>query len=208
MPYQDEKGHFTTKENDGGPCKHESPDEEPKAKKAIRGGKYLIGDREVTRDEWDAHDGPEEEMDVTTDEDFEIERFDAEGDLAEIYARFDEWKEKGTEETAKALVDSIADHASKEKQMDFAERWEKGASPDEIEEWISDNLGERPERDGEPVEEPKDEPEGEEKEPPEEEEKPAEGEKPKEAEIDMEKYVDGLSDDERKALIDLLWRRK
>ena len=73
MPYQDEKGHFTTRENDGGPCKHESPDGEPKAKKTIRGGKYLIGDREVTRDEWDAHDGPDEEMDVTTDEDFEID---------------------------------------------------------------------------------------------------------------------------------------
>ena len=73
MPYQDEKGHFTTRENDGGPCKHESPDDEPKQKKTIRGGKYLIGDREVTRDEWDAHDGPDEEMDATTDEDFEIE---------------------------------------------------------------------------------------------------------------------------------------
>ena len=72
MPYQDEKGHFTTRENDGGPCNHESPDGEPKAKKTIRGGRYLIGDREVTRDEWDAHDGPDEEMDATTDEDFEL----------------------------------------------------------------------------------------------------------------------------------------
>lgn len=204
MPYQDEKGHFTTRENDGGPCNHESPDEEPKAKKTIRGGKYLIGDREVTRDEWDAHDGPDEEMDATTDEDFEIERFDAEGDLAEIYERFDEWKEKGTEETAKALTDSIADHASKEKQMDFAELWEKGAEPDEIEEWISENLGERPsDAKEEPAE--KEEPEAEkEEEPAEEKEKPDEADRMGE----MEEYVKGLSDDDRKSLLEILWRTK
>ena len=208
MPYQDEKGHFTTKENDGGPCKHESPDEEPKAKKTIRGGKYIIGDREVTRDEWDAHDGPDEEMDVTTDEDFEIERFDAEGDLVEIYERFDEWKEKGTDDAAKALVDSIADHASKEKQMDFAELWEKGAGPDEIEKWISENLGERPEPKDEP--DAKEEPEGEEEEEEslkEEEEKPAE-EKKEDGFAEMEEYVKGLSEDGRKSLLEILWRTK
>ncbi len=174
------------------------PYQDEKAKKTIRGGKYLIGDREVTRDEWDAHDGPDEEMDVTTDEDFEIERFDVEGDLAEIYSRFDEWKEKGTDDAAKAFTDSIADHASKEKQMDFAELWEKGASADEIEEWISDNLGERP---SEPKEET-----AEEKEEPADKEEPAEPEADRTAE--MEEYVKGLSEDGRKSLLEILWRTK
>ena len=142
-------------------------------------------------------------MDATTDEDFEIERFDVEGDLAEIYERFDEWKEKGTEETAKALTDSIADHASKGKQMDFAELWEKGASADEIEEWISENLGERP-SDAKEEPEPKEEPAEKEEPEPKEEEKP----EPKDRTAEMEEYVKGLSEDDRKSLLEILWRTK